>query len=102
MLLARHKVLLHGKKCHYYSSIRDNNYYNFNKAITSKGISSFNDIGCQGKKLRSAMAADKGDLWPIKWSRNTSKEAKKIKSFRIQGYKDIPITGGNLDIASCK
>ncbi|KAF5238567.1 hypothetical protein BFJ69_g12255 [Fusarium oxysporum] len=107
----------HGKKRHYHSSVGDNDCYNFDKAITSKGVGSFefcsfiwtrcsvsihSDIGCRGKKLGSATAADKGDLWPTKWSKNTSKEAKKMKSFRIQGCKDIPVTGGNLDIASCK
>ncbi|KLO98933.1 Uncharacterized protein LW94_7235 [Fusarium fujikuroi] len=105
----------HGKKRHYHSSVGDNDCYNFDKAITSKGVGSFefcsfiwtrcsvsihSDIGCRGKKLGSATAADKGDLWPTKWSKNTSKEAKKMKSFRIQGCKDIPVTGGNLDIAS--
>ncbi|OAQ62736.1 hypothetical protein VFPPC_16378 [Pochonia chlamydosporia 170] len=106
-----------GAKRHYHSSLAENDCYNFDESITSKGVGSFefcsfiwtrcsisihSDIGCRGKKLGSATAADKGDLWPSKWSKNSSKEGQKMKSFRIQGCKHIPVTGGSLDIAGCK
>lgn len=106
-----------GKQRHYHSSLGDNDCYNFDDSITSKGVGSFefcsfvwtrcsvsihSDIGCRGKKLGSATAADKGFLWPTKWAKNSSKAGQKMKSFRIQGCKHIPVTGGSLDIASCK
>ncbi|KAK4083464.1 hypothetical protein Purlil1_10701 [Purpureocillium lilacinum] len=104
-----------GKQRHYHSSLGDNDCYNFDDSITSKGVGSFefcsfvwtrcsvsihSDIGCRGKKLGSATAADKGFLWPTKWAKNSSKAGQKMKSFRIQGCKHIPVTGGSLDIAS--
>ena len=107
----------HGKKRHYHSSLGDNDCYPIDNDITSKGVGSFefcsfiwtrcsisihSEIGCRGEKLGSATATDKGDLWPTKWSKNTSKKGSKIKSFRIQGCKHIPVTGGSLDIANCK
>ena len=106
----------HGKKRHYHSSLAQNDCYPIDDAITSKGVGSFefcsfiwtrcsisvhSEIGCRGKNLGSATANDKGFLFPSKWAKNASKKGSKMKSFRIQGCKQIPVTGGDLDIAGC-
>jgi hypothetical protein len=105
-----------GKRRHYYSSFGDNDCYNIDTAITSKGVGSFefcsfiytrcsisihSETGCRGKKLGSATAAHKGELMRTSWRKNSSAAGRKMKSFRIQGCKKIPVTGGSLDIVSC-
>ncbi|KAK3180139.1 hypothetical protein K4F52_008441 [Lecanicillium sp. MT-2017a] len=106
-----------GLKRHYHSSFAENDCYNLDTDITKKDVGSFefcsfiwtrcsisihSDTGCRGKNLGSATAAHKGEFWPTKWSKNASKDGSKMKSFRIQGCKHIPVTGGSLDIAGCK
>ncbi|SPO04120.1 uncharacterized protein DNG_06803 [Cephalotrichum gorgonifer] len=105
-----------GKKRHYHSAVGVNDCFNISDDITSKGVGSFefcsliytrcslsihSQPGCRGTNLGSATAADKGEFWHKKWSKNASKKGSKMKSFRIQGCKEIPVKGGNLDIASC-
>lgn len=102
-----------GDKRHYFSTIGDKNCYNIDTGITSKGVGSFSfcsmfwsrcsitihdAVGCNGKILGSAT----GDA-PIKeWQKGqTSSEGKTMKSFRIQGCKELPITGGELDCNIC-
>ncbi|KAJ2974522.1 hypothetical protein NQ176_g6009 [Zarea fungicola] len=102
-----------GLKRHYFSLKGDNNCYNIDDGITSKGVGSFSycsmawarcsitmhsKAGCQGTVLGSAT----GNAPFSEWQKGTTSAAgSKMKSFRIQGCKEVPITGGDLDCTKC-
>jgi hypothetical protein len=103
-----------GLKRHYGSTLGENNCYPINKDITDKGIGSLtfcsmawarcsitlhDEIGCRGEELGSATAAAPFGEWE---KNDVSKKGSKAKSFRIQGCKHIPVTGGNLDCTKCE
>ncbi|KAG0008297.1 hypothetical protein BGZ82_004756, partial [Podila clonocystis] len=102
-----------GKSRHYHDFKAGNNCYNIDTDITNERIGSFSfcsfawtrcsislhsEVGCNGKNLGSATAAEPADRW---YKRSTSSEGSYMKSFRIQGCKDIPIIEGRADAIRC-
>lgn len=102
-----------GKYRHYHDSKAENNCYNIDTAITNERIGSFSfcsfawtrcsislhsATGCNGENLGSATAAEPTGRW---YKRSTSLKGSYMKSFRIQGCKDVPIVGGRVDAIRC-
>ncbi|KAF9570596.1 hypothetical protein EC968_001671 [Mortierella alpina] len=101
-----------GKYRHYYDLRAGNNCFNLDTDMTNAGIQSFSfcsmswtrcsisihsETGCNGANLGSAT----GNAPIAEWNKDqTSAAGSRMKSFRIQGCKEIPVAG-NLDCQKC-
>ncbi|KAF9902265.1 hypothetical protein EC991_005085 [Linnemannia zychae] len=102
-----------GKYRHYYDLMAGNNCFNLDSAITKERVGSFSfcsmawtrcsvtihsEANCNGNELGRATAAEPAGRW---YNRSTSLKGSYMKSFRIQGCKQVPGLKVNLDAQKC-